>query len=410
MNATRTRGKIAIVASSAPPIVSGGISSAHYNLLIALKRKGFDARLFTYADHTSAPLSEKDVIRHGTPLCILKLLNYFVRIYKYVLSWREGCLYSYQFPYIVESALGAWKINRSLQTFKPDVLIVPDNGAPDCFIKKIEGCQTIFISHHNALRFIDEVLFGKFSRIDANLASSIERKTLIKVDKVICPSHYMLDMFKRTHHFTGPLAVIPNLVDSNLIESIPIRDIRSSLSLPNEAPLVYIPSGGSQLKGSRFIFEIVRRIALSWGQEIGFYLSGSIADELMKRELDFVPKNAKVYRPGYVGYYENISIIKGCSFCVSPTLIESFGMAILEANFCGLPVVAFAVGGNVDIISEGVNGLLAPFMDTERLLSLSIQLLNQNRREEMSSRTLLLVKDKFNGYKIADQYIEFILS
>jgi glycosyltransferase involved in cell wall biosynthesis len=45
---------------------------------------------------------------------------------------------------------------------------------------------------------------------------------------------------------------------------------------------------------------------------------------------------------------------------VWPAINEAFGMAILEAQASGLPVVAGRSGGVADVVADGLTGLLAP--------------------------------------------------
>jgi glycosyltransferase involved in cell wall biosynthesis len=52
-------------------------------------------------------------------------------------------------------------------------------------------------------------------------------------------------------------------------------------------------------------------------------------------------------------------IATACDLCVWPAVNEAFGMALLEAQACGLPVVAGAWGGVPAIILDGKTGWLA---------------------------------------------------
>jgi glycosyltransferase involved in cell wall biosynthesis len=52
---------------------------------------------------------------------------------------------------------------------------------------------------------------------------------------------------------------------------------------------------------------------------------------------------------------------------VVPSVLDGRPNIIMEANACGVPVIASPVGGIPEMIEEGVNGLLAGPQDVERI-------------------------------------------
>ena len=52
---------------------------------------------------------------------------------------------------------------------------------------------------------------------------------------------------------------------------------------------------------------------------------------------------------------------------VLPSRSESFSNSLMEAMACGRCVVASAVGGNPELVTDGVNGLLFPSEDVPAL-------------------------------------------
>ena len=53
-------------------------------------------------------------------------------------------------------------------------------------------------------------------------------------------------------------------------------------------------------------------------------------------------------------------LIRQCHVYVQPSISEGFGLALVEAMGCGVPVIATAVGGAPEIIKDGETGWLLP--------------------------------------------------
>ena len=60
-------------------------------------------------------------------------------------------------------------------------------------------------------------------------------------------------------------------------------------------------------------------------------------------------------------------ILRGLDCFVLPSLAEGISNTILEAMSCGLPVIATQVGGNPELMQEGVTGRLVPPVNAEAM-------------------------------------------
>lgn len=392
--------KIVIVSSSFPPFSSGGISSSHFNLYNLLKTR-YQVEVFTFEDSSVKKVSEDAVHRYGLPDILNKIITFCTFLFLRA-TGSSGVMF--QAGEVLCGAFAGLYMLRHIKKYEPDIIIVPDHGAVSAFWPKLMKAKIVFISHHNSMRFCNVPLLGNISVRDAEIARKFEQRAINKADQVICPSQYMKEIFQKTYSFESNITVIPNMIDADCFSKVIPSNLRCQMGLSDETPMVYIPSAGSIFKGSRFVFEIIRRISSGYAKEIGFYLSGSINKELMGC-FGALPENAKLFAPGAVPYNNNIANIKACSLCISPTIAESFGMALLEAQWSGIPVVAFDVGGNKDVVVHGTTGYLVPFSDLESLIELSLGLLLAPLRlNEMSSAAKNITRQNFEASILLDKY------
>lgn len=86
---------------------------------------------------------------------------------------------------------------------------------------------------------------------------------------------------------------------------------------------------------------------------------------------------------------------------------EAFGRVILEAQASGVPVVATAVGGIIDIIKDGETGLLVPPQDTEEMAQAIVRLLKDVKlSDSIAGKALDLIKEKFTLSLMAQKTLE----
>jgi len=77
-----------------------------------------------------------------------------------------------------------------------------------------------------------------------------------------------------------------------------------------------------------------------------------------------------------------------------PGISESLGMVFLEAQSCGLPVVAFKNSGIPEVVQDGKTGLLVPLGDYDRFLKAIKKMLTQAEiRAEMGAAARIYVRE-----------------
>jgi len=104
----------------------------------------------------------------------------------------------------------------------------------------------------------------------------------------------------------------------------------------------------------------------------------------------------------FLGHRPDIrDLIHAADLAVLPSYREGMPRSLLEAAACGLPLVATDVPGCREIVSNGVNGLLVPPLDSKRLAEAIIQLLgNRDRREAMGKRSRAIACELFSQDRV----------
>jgi glycosyltransferase involved in cell wall biosynthesis len=89
-----------------------------------------------------------------------------------------------------------------------------------------------------------------------------------------------------------------------------------------------------------------------------------------------------------------------------PSLGEGISNTVLEAMASSLPVVATAVGGNMELVKEGFNGGLVPVGDCQALANAILSLLqNESERIRQGKNARQRVSQQFDWNRTVNAYL-----
>jgi glycosyltransferase involved in cell wall biosynthesis len=149
--------------------------------------------------------------------------------------------------------------------------------------------------------------------------------------------------------------------------------VREELALTPGARLVGVFCRLNPMKGIEYFLEAASRIASTF-RDVCFLVVG---DGAIKPQLqDLAGRLGIAQRVVFTGFRTDVARLIGeCTVSVLPSLSEGTSNTLLESMAAGVPVVATSVGGNPEVIEDGVSGLLVQPRDSAALASAIAMLL-----------------------------------
>lgn len=233
------------------------------------------------------------------------------------------------------------------------------------------------------------------------------------VDAVIGVSDHIIKLFKRAFpDFPGTVATVYNGVDVDVF-----TPAAAEAKTPDSAarPVILFVGRVSPEKGVHTLMEALPRVlerfpearleivgaqsALPANVLLGLssdplvaalarFYDGSVTSDyrtFLRTRVEQLGLGQRVQFLGAVPHRELVDCYRRADLVVNPSLSESFGMSVVEAMACGIPVVASRVGGMQETMLEGQTGLLVEPENPDRLAaSMNAILADRDRSSSMS--------------------------
>ena len=142
----------------------------------------------------------------------------------------------------------------------------------------------------------------------------------------------------------------------------------------------------------------IKRLTQFYGEDPS---NGSYYFECLKRMVGEEYKTCISFK-GLVPHEKVVDFYQEADILINPSFSESFGMSLVEAMASEKPVVASRIGGMVNIVENGINGLLIEPGDEEGLAEAIKYLIeNPELRRKMGRAGRKRVLEKFSWEKVA---------
>ncbi|MGJ8666532.1 MAG: glycosyltransferase [Patiriisocius sp.] len=201
--------------------------------------------------------------------------------------------------------------------------------------------------------------------------------------------------------------IIPIGVDTKLFK-FKNRIVSNEIELVSVGRLV-------ELKGHIYALEAVK-ILVDNGYQVNYTIVGEgDFESQLKLKIESLSLTKNVSVVGKKNQDEIIQIFHNSDIFVFPSITDSsgraeaFGLASIEAQATGLPVIAFNSGGIMDTIADNKSGFLVPEKDIVKLASaLEILINDPDKRYLMGKYARSWIEKNFNLDKILAKNIELV--
>ncbi len=292
--------------------------------------------------------------------------------------------------------IDGWKrFDKIVREFKPDII---QANAADTL--KFAVSSKLFFRWQNKIVFRNANKMGDF--IDSKWKLKLNSFYLSKVNYVISVSEECENDFRKT--FNPPKKSIKTIQIG--IEEKSIGEPPKDLKVLFENHKVITHIGGFVPEKNHFgLLEIVEKLVQKY-PDLKLLMLG---EGKLKKDIQAMGETKGLGKNlMFLGYRNDVlEILKASNAFVLPSLIEGLPGVILEAMYCGTPVIANNVGGIKEVVVNEKTGYLIEKGDIKKFSRHILEVLEKpDKSLELTSNAKKLVIGEFTNEKISQRFLD----
>lgn len=235
-----------------------------------------------------------------------------------------------------------------------------------------------------------------------------------KLDKLIAVGNETICAGEAKKIATDKFIFIPNGVDVDKYFSQPNRKkLNELIGSETENKNVILTSG--RLAKRKGVAWFIRNIMPKLSEEFIYIVAGNGPDkENVLNAINETGLTKRVYALGYVTDDVRDMLFSTCDLFVQPNIkiagdMEGFGISVIEAGACEIPVLASRLEGLKDAIKDNQNGFLVePENAQEYVEKINELFQDKNKLREFGKKSRQFIVENYSWEIIARKYLEEI--
>ena len=252
---------------------------------------------------------------------------------------------------------------------------------------------------------------GKCKILDKSVENDLSRKTYkrklksyskIKKMKIVATSKWIAGCAKDSALLKSrDLIILPNPINTNIFRRIDKNLSRDIFGIPKDKKVILF-GAMSPISDTRKGFdEIFKAINILKLKDTIFVIAGSSKPQdplKLKHPVFFIPPLRDEVSLPFIYNVADVMVV--------PSIQENLANSIVESLSCEVPVVAFDIGGNSDMIAHKKNGYLAKKISPKDLAFGIEWVLKNNKQLGLSINARKKVKNDFDERLVSKKYID----
>jgi glycosyltransferase involved in cell wall biosynthesis len=277
----------------------------------------------------------------------------------------------------------ARQFRKAVKAFRPDVVHAHLGRGLLCRSLSGAGLPTVY-THHSVTANFPPSLFRLFNR------------TVDQYVAVSAACHAFLQRYAR-----GPIVTIPNGVPADFSAGGP----RETVSRP---PLVLAVGSLRAAKDYPTLIQAAALVAARAPAEVGEIRFAIVGEGVERPRLEQLIRDRGLSQTvELLGARGDVpALMQQADLLVNSSAYEGMPVTLIEGTVSALPIVATAVGGNAEVVADGVTGFIVPPADPAALADRILAVLTEPGRHAAFSRAARARSEAFGMAACADAHLD----